>query len=354
MHLYCQQATSILFLHSQFWTMPYIAHLAHLREKLISDEQFMAAVKNAAHQNPWFTENFVRESIQAISEYMLNESALRQWLNNYQIRNVNKTIGLIFAGNVPLVGFHDFLCCYVTGCNMKIKLSSKDEKLFPEVLRLLSSIDESLHERVELVEKLEHFDAVIATGSDNTHRYFEYYFRNHPNILRKNRNSVAVLSGDETDAELKNLAHDVFLYFGFGCRNVSKIYVPVGFDITRLFPLFESYSWLHHHTKYMNNYDYQRTLLLMNKTPHLANEFVMILENESISSPIATLHYETWHDKNVLLTKLKNERDKIQCIVSSNPSEFNFSSSVAFGEAQHPGLADYADGKDTLSFLLSL
>lgn len=288
MHLYCQQATSILFLHSQFWTMPYIAHLAHLREKLISDEQFMAAVKNAAHQNPWFTENFVRESIQAISEYMLNESALRQWLNNYQIRNVNKTIGLIFAGQLYLLlAFTISFCCYVTGCNMKIKLSSKDEKLFPEVLRLLSSIDESLHERVELVEKLEHFDAVIATGSDNTHQYFEYYFRNHPNILRKNRNSVAVLSGDETDAELKNLAHDVFLYFGFGCRNVSKIYVPVGFDITRLFPLFESYSWLHHHTRYMNNYDYQRTLLLMNKTPHLANEFVMILENESISSPIA-------------------------------------------------------------------
>jgi len=334
--------------------MHFISRLTLLKEKLKTDSLFLEVAQNAKGQNPWFTTEFVIESVHAITDYMLDERALISWLKNYKLREVNRTIGLIFAGNVPLVGFHDFLCCYVAGCNMKIKLSAKDEKLFPEVLRLLCSIDPQLQQRVQIVDKLDDFDAVIATGSDNTHRYFDYYFRKYPNILRKNRNSVAVLSGNETEEDLKKLADDIFLYFGFGCRNVSKIYVPVEYDLTQLFPKFESYSWLHHHSKYMNNYDYQRTLLLMNKTKHLANDFLMLVENESIASPIATLHYEIWHDKNVLLTKLKNDSERIQCIVSSAPEDFKFAASVGFGESQHPQLSDYADGKDTLSFLLSL
>ena len=234
---------------------------------------------------------------------------------------------------------------------MKIRLSSKDDELFPFVLDTLAAIDPSSRETIALVDTLKDFDAVVATGSNNTNRYFEYYFRSYPKILRRNRNSVAILTGDETPEQLDALADDIFLYFGFGCRNVSKLFVPAGYDVKQLFPVFEKkYKWLHNHNKYMNNYDYNRTLLMLNKTPHLANEFIMLIENAAIPSSIATLHYETWHDDRVVNTQLKHHVADIQCLVAASPDRWSLPS-VAFGQSQKPGLADYADGVDTLGFL---
>jgi hypothetical protein len=330
-------------------------NLLALANALNSNKAVAEKIKQAESKNPWFTENFVQCAIDAIASDMLSETKLNEWLTKYSLQPVDKTIGLIFAGNIPLVGFHDFLCAYVSGCRMKIKLSSKDDILFPFVLQLLSLTDSRIYERIELVETLKDFDAVIATGSDNTNRYFEYYFRAYPKILRKNRNSVAILNGSETTADLEKLADDIFMYFGFGCRNVSKIFVPAGYDITQLFPAFEkNYAWLHEHNKYMSNYDYHRTILLLNKTEHLSNNFIMLKESTAIASPIATLHYEYWHDENVLRTRLKTDAEKMQCLVSNEPQRWNAAASVRFGEAQHPQLYDYADGVDTLAFIQSL
>ncbi|MCW5909396.1 MAG: acyl-CoA reductase [Chitinophagales bacterium] len=329
-------------------------NLAALGKSLKTSERFKETIQRAEVKNPWFTKGFVKTAVNAIADEMLEKTKLQDWLNAYPLHEVNKTIGLIFAGNVPLVGFHDFLCCYVAGCRIKIKLSSKDDDLFPAILSLLSEIDSELNERVEIVDTLKNFDAVIATGSDNTNRYFEYYFRDYPKILRANRNSVAILKGNESKEDLEKLADDIFLYFGFGCRNVSKLYVPVGYNFETLFPAFQAYAWLHQHTKYMNNYDYNRTILLMNKTPHFADDKVMLVEDARIASPIATLHYEYWHDENILASKLKQNADKIQCIVSGNPGKWEGASEAVFGNAQHPALNDYADGVDTMTFLLGL
>lgn len=332
-----------------------IENLVVLGKRLAASPQTEDKAYRAEGKNPWFVKQFVDAALAAVIHEMLNEQKLLLWAEKYELKDTGKTIGLIFAGNIPLVGMHDFICCYLTGSKIKIKLSSKDDELFPYILKTLAEIDPEVNSTIEIVDTLKSYDAVIATGSDNTHRYFEYYFRNHPRILRKNRNSVAILTGNETDAELEQLAHDVFLYFGFGCRNVSKLYVPVGYDITKLFPRFEvRYKWLHNHNKFMNNYDYQRTILLLNKTPHLANEFVMLLENPAIGSPIATLHYSFWHDEELLKSQLKQNADKIQCTVATEPAKWDLPSAVAFGQSQHPELWDYADGIDTMAFLLAL
>lgn len=335
--------------------MTAIDNLVELGKRLGSSEELAERIATAENRNPWFVPRFVLAAFDALTKEMLDENKLNEWLKKYEVKPVNKTIGLIFAGNIPLVGFHDFLCCYSTGCNIKIKLSSKDDDLFLFVLRLLTEIDPAVKDKVEIVDKLKDFDAVIATGSDNTNRYFEYYFRNYQKILRKSRNSVAILTGDETKTDLENLADDVFMYFGFGCRNVSKLYVPTGYNLTQLFPRFEAhYKWLHNHNKFMNNYDYNRTLLMLNKAPHLANEFLMLVENASIPSSIGTLNYSFWHDERVLNSELKQNAEKIQCVVSKQPERWNVNSSVPFGQAQHPQLWDYADGTDTLAFLFAL
>jgi hypothetical protein len=334
--------------------MKQIEYLSELAKRLKSASETQDKLYAAESKNPWFVQRFVKHAFDAIVNEMLDEKKLTAWLKDYKMHPVNKTIGLIFAGNVPLVGFHDFLCCYAAGAKMKIKLSSSDDVLFPYIVKTLSDIDPWVKENIEFVETLKDFDAVIATGSNNTNRYFEYYFRSYPKILRKNRNSVAILTGDEPPENLEKLADDIFLYFGFGCRNVSKLYIPTGYDITQIFPHFErNYKWLHEHNKYMNNYDYNRTLLMLNKTSHLSNEFIMLVENPSIASSIATLNYETWHDEQALATHLKHNADKIQCIATKDPARWNFPS-VPFGQTQQPTLSDYADGVDTMKFLLSL
>jgi len=334
--------------------------LVKLGEQLRTDENLDTVFAKAAAYNPWFTVGFCRFAVDAIIDKMLAADKLKQWISRYEVAEDGKTvktIGIIMAGNLPLVGFHDFLCAYVSGCHMKLKLSGKDDVLFPYVYDKLMQIDPSLSDRATIIERLEGFDAVIATGSNNTNRYFEYYFRDYPKILRRNRSSIAIITGEETDEELYGLADDIFMYFGLGCRNVSKLYLPEGYDVTRLFPYFGKYKWMHDHSKYMNNYDYNRTLLLMNKTPHLANEFIMLQENTAISSPVSVLYYEVYKkDVKSVLVGLSSHIDNIQCVVSSSSSSMGneFSDIVKFGNTQMPELWDYADNVDTLLFIFSL
>ncbi|MFN8275878.1 MAG: acyl-CoA reductase [Chitinophagales bacterium] len=333
-----------------------IGYIAQLGERMDNDSLLAAMIEGGQRLNPWFVPAFMQSAWEAVRGSMLNDSALRLWLNAYSIPDQPRKllrVGLVMAGNIPLVGFHDFLCVYLTGYKAQLKLSSKDDGLLLYLLDSLKKIDPGFSEQIQLVDKLTQFDAVIATGSDNTNRYFEHYFRNYPAILRRNRNSVAVLNGNETKEELEALADDIFLYFGLGCRNVSKLYVPKDYDVRVLFPYFERYQWLHHHTKYMNNYDYNRTILLMNKTQHYSNDFVMLEEKNAIASPIAVLYYETYENTEALTAALQVAAPQIQCVVAS-PGVLPEVPTVVFGTAQQPGLADYADGVDTIRFLISL
>jgi hypothetical protein len=336
-----------------------IGALVKLGELLRTDEQLDSVIAKVAAYNPWFTKGFSRFAIDAIIDKMLNADKLEQWLSRYEAAedgNTVKIVGIIMAGNLPMVGFHDFLCAYISGCGMKLKLSGKDDVLFPYVYDKLMLIDPSLRDRSAIIDRLEGFDAVIATGSNNTNRYFEYYFRDYPKILRRNRSSIAIITGGETDDELYGLADDIFMYFGLGCRNVSKLYVPEGYDVTKLFPYIERYKWMHDHSRYMNNYDYNRTLLLMNKTPHLANEFIMLQENSALSSPVSVLNYEMYKNVESIQSKLWSDIDNIQCVVSSlSDTTFDgFSGIVDFGNTQKPELWDYADNVDTLLFIFSV
>lgn len=336
-----------------------ITNLVRLGKALPTDEQFQEACGRAHITNPFFTKEFVQCSVNAICDEMLNEVKLQAFANDYPALSVSgakKRAGIIMAGNIPLVGFHDFMCVYLAGFEAQIKLSSKDDKLFPALLNVLAKIDTSLHERVKLVERLEKFDAVIATGSNNSNRYFEYYFRDYPKILRNNRSSVAILSGNESDEELKSLADDIFSYFGLGCRSVSKLFVPKGYDVTQLFPHFSKYDWFHSHSKYMNNYDYYRSILLLNGTPHLADEKLMIEENEKMVSPISVIYFEQYEETAILKKRLAEIAPQLQCIATTETTArlLEISEFVPFGKTQQPTLSDYADGVDTMEFLLSL
>lgn len=334
-----------------------IGYLVALADKMRDSELLEAVIQRTATLNPFFTSDFTHAAIQAITEQMLDEEKLTPWLSAYELpaQDPATRIGIIMAGNIPLVGFHDFLCVYLLGHPMQIKLSGKDDLLFPVVFDMLCKIDTGLPARSRIVDKLQEYDAVIATGSNNSYRYFEYYFRDKPKILRKNRNSVAILTGRETDAELVALADDIFMYFGFGCRNVSKLYVPEGYDITRLFPHFDKYQWMFNHTKYMNNYDYNRTILLLNKTPHLANEIVMIQEQTAIASPVSMLYYERYNEAERLKEEIEQHIGEIQCVVgNAEIGQMLNLDVVPFGASQKPSLVDYADGVDILTFLTGL
>jgi hypothetical protein len=336
-----------------------IAKIVKLGELMQNDERIIAAKERAGQKNPFFTPEFVNNAVSAISEHMLQKGKLEQWLSTYPKLGsflTDKTVGIIMAGNLPLVGFHDLLCAYVCGFNINIKLSSKDDVLTTATIQLLQELEGDSGQKIAIVEKLENFDAVIATGSNNSYKYFEFYFRNRPNILRKNRTSVAILTGNETKEELLGLADDTFMYFGLGCRNVSKLYVPKGFDITTLFPYFDKYNWMHEHSKYMNNYDYHRAILLLNQTPHLADDKVMIQESKAISTPLSMLYYEPYENLDALQRELLALKDEIQCVVCSANTEktLGINGTVRFGKTQFPELNDYADGINTIQFLLSV
>ena len=318
----------------------------------IKNEWFLSLdqkITQAEHQNGWFTKENVLFSLENWGK-SLTEEHLNNWLSNYKTEpKKTLTVAVIMAGNLPLVGFHDFLSVLLTGNNIVIKQSSNDVILLPFLCSYLFEIDSSLKGAIHFEkEKLPLFDAVIATGSNNTARYFEHYFSKKPNIIRKNRNSVAVLTGNETKEQLQLLGEDIFRYYGLGCRSVSKIFVPKGYNFDTLFGGLFTYNPIVNQHKYANNYDYNKAVYLMSEFKILDNGFLILKEDPSYSSPIASLFYEFYDDENTLKEQLYADKEQIQCIVANN----FVSEEVAFGETQKPKLTDYADGIDTVEFLL--
>jgi len=317
------------------------------------DEQLINIISAEKNYNAWFTVANVNRAINAIAD-QLTPIRLEEWLSNYNIPTSSpQKIGLILAGNIPLVGFHDVLCVLVSGHFAMIKASSQDSHLIQYILKQLVEIEPAFADRFAFTERLENFDAVIATGSNNTSRYFEYYFGKVPNIIRKNRNSVAVLTGNETEEQLYTLGHDIFDYFGLGCRNVSKILVPRDYDFTFFFESIQPWHPIIDHSKYNNNYDYNKSIYLVNRDKHLDNGFLLVKEDERWVSPLAVLFYQQYDSIADAEILLNNEADKIQCVVSND--KLNVTPQlVDFGTSQQPGLEDYADGVDTLLFLSNL
>ena len=315
----------------------------------IDEADFQNLVIKVKNENPWFTEESIKLALRGLASY-LDEGRLLRWTLHYSLpRREPKVIALILAGNIPLVGFHDLLSVLISGNSALIKLSSKDSVLIPFITKKLIEIEPRFSERLKFAERLKDFDAVIATGSDNSARYFEYYFGKYPHIIRQNRTSVALLTGNETTYDLVELGRDVFGYFGLGCRNVSKLFVPEGYSFDKLFEHWQHYQSIIHHHKYCNNYDYQKSIMLVNRIPFLDNGFVMLTENQRLVSPIAVLYYEFYQDTTSLKETLNTLQDKIQCIVGKvTPA------SIIFGQAQFPELWDYADQVDTLKFLADL
>ena len=311
-------------------------------------DDFITLIELSQSHNGWFTPEQVYYSIQSWAE-ALTESNLDEWLSSYDFsKTSSKKVGLILAGNIPLVGFHDFLSVLISGHDVLVKTSSNDQYLLKFLAKFLIAIEPKLADKITFVEgKLEGFDAVIATGSNNTARYFEYYFKDKPSIIRKNRNSVVILDGKESHEDLVNLGEDIFRFFGLGCRNVSKLFVPKGYDFDRFFKAMYEYKDVIYYEKYANNYDYNKAVFLMSNFKLLDNEFLTIKEDASYSSPISSVFYEFYDDLEVLKSRLEADKEQIQCVVSNNLVE----NSIAFGQTQKPKLWDYADNVDTLAFL---
>ena len=308
-------------------------------------------ILKAKHHNGWFTEENVRFALKSWSE-ALSEAHIRTWISSYTIsEGTPKTIGIVMAGNVPLVGFHDFISVLISGNKVLAKLSSNDSVLLPFLAEKLIEIEPGFQDRITFTEeKLEHFDAVIATGSNNTARYFDYYFGKYPHIIRKNRNSVAVLTGNETPEQLQGLADDIFRYFGLGCRNVSKLYLPKNYNFDAFFSAMFSWKHVINDTKYINNYDYNKAVYLMSDIKLLDNEFMLLKEDSGFASPISVVFYEYYDSVPELEKYLSENETDIQCVVS----EAGIANELPFGSTQTPQLWDYADGVDTLQFLLDL
>jgi hypothetical protein len=317
-------------------------------------EKFEVALHSSRIYNGWFNEEFLRNAIDAIA-FQLTTEKLFTWLENYDFSRSDKLkrVGVIMAGNIPLAGFHDFLSVLISGNIFVGKLSSQDKILLPAIAEVLTEIEPDFASRIIFTDgNIKNIDAVIATGSSNSARYFDYYFGKYPNIIRRNRNSVAVITGEETEAELHNLGYDIFLYYGLGCRSVSKIYIPEDYDIDRFFNAIFDFQYVVMNNKYANNYHYNKTLFLLNSDSLLDNEFLILKEDKKISSPVGTLFYERYKDLKELELFLKdNLLTELQCIVSSKKMSIPV---VPFGKAQRPELTDYADGVDTVKFLLDI
>ena len=301
--------------------------------------------------NGWFERKNVLLAIDEISK-SLTQNNLTNWLSNYTLNeNADKTIGVIMAGNIPLVGFHDFLSVLITGNKVKAKLSSTDSTLLQMIAKLLIAIEPEFEAQITLVEKLENFDAVIATGSNNTARYFKQYFGKYPHIIRKNRSSIAIISQDDTLEDLRPLGADIFQYFGLGCRNVSKLYIPKDYHLDTIFEALYDYNEITNNNKYANNYDYNKAVYLLGDNELLDNNFLLLKPDESLSSPVGVLHYEFYNNLDELKNHLDTLKDDLQCIVSSKNTPID---TFGFGQAQSPSLSDYADGVDSIEFLINL
>ncbi|CAM2985129.1 acyl-CoA reductase [Chryseobacterium flavum] len=310
------------------------------------DANIELLLKKSEIENPWFTIDNQKFALQQWCD-LLTEENIRNWIKNYSISKVSKRVGLILAGNIPLVGFHDVVSVVLSNHIPVIKLSSKDKYMIPFLLKKWNEFSDGAV-LFEFVEKLENFDAVIATGSNNTARYLEYYFKDHLNIIRKNRTSIAVLKGDETDEELQLLAKDIFQYFGLGCRNVTRLFIPHDFVIDRLFENFLDFKDIINHNKYANNYDYNRAVYLLNQEKFWDNNFVMLKEDEKLFSPLSVINFSRYNTLEDVKRFISDHEEDIQCVVGKEELELN---SVLFGEAQNPGLDTYADNVDTMKFL---
>ena len=326
-----------------------ISLLVQLGEYIHENNEEWQLIKEQAYlQNPWFIPVFVEKAVENIAEEFLDKDKLETWAKLYHIpahQPRSLSVGIVMAGNIPLVGFHDFLCVFIVGHHAVIKPSSKDQVLIKHLIRKLYEWENTIQNNVSFADMLKNCDAYIATGSNNSGRYFDYYFSKYPHIIRKNRSSVAVIDGTETNAQLDLLADDMQLYFGLGCRNVTKLYVPKEYDFIPLLQALKKYDhYLDFHT-YKNNFDYHLAILIMNGKLYMNSGAVILTEDASVFSPISRVHYQVYDNKEELLKQLQQNED-IQCIVSK---EF-----IPFGQAQHPALTDYADGADTLAFLLKL
>ena len=302
-------------------------------------------IKREKHYNGWFTKQSIYAAIDSLAE-MLDAEKLQAWTNEYSFSTQPKRVGVIMAGNIPLVGFHDFLCVLISGHHAVIKMSSDDSRLLPIFLKKLEEFDTRITERFSIVDRLSSSEAVIATGSNNSARYFEKYFGQQPNIIRKNRTSIAIIDGTETEEELILLGKDIFSYYGLGCRNVSQLLLPKDFDINRFFAAIVSYSDIINHNKYANNYDYYKAIYLMNQEKLLENGFLLTKESDELFSPIAVLYYTRYENQQEVTDFLNTRKNEIQAIIGHDY--------IPFGQAQHPNLNDYADGVDTMQFLQNL
>ena len=321
--------------------------LSRLKQYLLSDnEEWQRVKQDATNHNGWFTPEFINLSIKNITEQFLDEDALQKWILHYQLDdNISpKNVGIVMAGNIPLVGFHDFLCVFVTGHIQTIKLSSKDEILLKHLVHKMVEMEPAVEPLVSFAPMLKGCDGYIATGSNNSARYFEYYFAKYPSIIRKNRTSVGIITGKEDQESLEKLSDDIHSYFGLGCRNVTAILVPRGYDFVPLLDSFHRYHYFSDHHKYKNNYDYNLSIQIMNNRYYMTNGSTLLVENESFFSPISQLNYRFYDNLDDVLPGLKVSPE-LQCIAGID---------LAFGEAQRPGLMDYADGIDTVQYLLTL
>lgn len=314
-------------------------------------EDLIQIIQLAQHKNPWYTVKNVENALHAITSNLTAEQ-LNYWLQDYPDSESAKTVGLILAGNIPLVGFHDILCVLISGFKAKIKVSSDDAGLTTYVLNRLKQIEPTFETAFEIVDKLKDFDLVIATGSNNTARYFDYYFGVKPHIIRRNRNSVAVITGTESAAQLQALGHDIFDYFGLGCRSVSKIFVPKGYNVSHFFEGIADFKDVADHYKYNNNYDYNKSIYLINGDKHFDNGFLLLKRDERTASPLSVVYYEEYDGLRDVENELNQQAENIQCVVSE--VQLNIQSPVFhFGESQCPALDDYADGINTLDFLFA-
>jgi hypothetical protein len=311
-----------------------------------NDSDFELLLKKSEIENPWFTLENQKFALQQWAD-LLTEENINNWIKEYSISKISKRVGLILAGNIPLVGFHDVTSVVLSNHIPVIKLSSKDRYMIPFLLKKWKEFSDNQVE-FEFVERLENFDAVIATGSNNTARYLEYYFKNHLNIIRKNRTSIAVLKGDETTEELQLLAKDIFQYFGLGCRNVTRLFIPQDFVIDRLFENFLNYQDIINHNKYANNYEYNRAVYLLNQEKFWDNNFVMMKEDEKLFSPLSVINFSRYSSLDEVKNFIAENEENIQCVVTKEELGLN---SVKLGEAQNPGLDVYADNVDTMKFL---
>lgn len=319
----------------------------------LEGDEKLALFQQAQNQNAWFTPQSLEQALKGI-QLLLDAQALEKWVANYYFSETDQPqqIGLMLAGNIPGVGFHDILAVLIAGHSACIKLSSQDAALPLWLLTQLKSIEPRFADRIQLEELLKNKQAYIATGSDNSARYFNYYFGKYPHLIRSNRTSVSILSGDESQADLEALGHDIFDYFGLGCRNVSKVFVKNQAQLTQLLDAIQSFEWVANHHKYFNNYEYNKSIYLVNGTLHLDNGFLLVKESVDLVSPIGVLFYEIYEDDLELQSKLSALASQIQCVVGS--SSLGIPGMIPFGQTQCPAPWDYADGVDTLQFLSGL